>query len=241
MMELSEEVKIKFEGHAKCDWPREACGIVAVVKGRQYYFDCKNIAPGKEDFILDPVDFMRVEDFVTERAGTIVAIIHSHPFTRPRPSMADLQGCEQSALPWFIFSTPLNLWHSFEPSGYQAPLIGRPFKHGIFDCYSAMRDWYGRNLGITLKDYDRDPEWWKKGQDLLMGNFQSCGFVQVVDEPIEVGDVLLINIHSPVVNHCAVYIGNDQVFHQTMNRLSSREVYGGWLKKNTRMILRYKQ
>lgn len=241
MMELCEEIKIKFEGHTKVEWPREACGLVAVVKGKQQYFECKNIAPGKEDFILDPEDYIRVDDFVRSHAGEIVAVVHSHPFTSARPSMADLVGCESSGLQWFIYSSRGHEWNSFIPMGYKAPLIGRPFKHGVFDCYSAVRDWYGQNKGFNLPDFDRAPEWWKKGTDLIMDNFMSAGFVQIPESEIQEGDGLLINISSPVVNHCAIYIGNDQVFHQTMNRLSSREIYGGWLKKNTRMVIRYKK
>lgn len=241
MIELSEEVKIKFEGFAKEEWPRESCGLVAVVKGKQQYFHCRNIAPGKEDFILDPLDYIRVHDFVESHAGQIVAVIHSHPSTAAIPSMADKVGCEQSGLRWFIFSHKTGEWSLFDPSGYQAPLVGRPFKHGIFDCYSALRDWYKLKRGIEIPDYDRDQEWWRKGQNLLMDNFRSAGFEQTNESHLQEGDVLLINICSSVVNHCAVYVGDDQVFHQTMNRLSSREVYGGWLKKNTRMALRYKK
>ena len=240
-MILSDEVKQQFIQHAQRDAPREACGLVAVVKGKQRYYECKNIAKGINDFILDPRDYIRIDDLVSHDSGDIVAVVHSHPVSDSRPTMADRVGCETSGLQWDIFSLKTKLWHSFTPSGYVAPLIGRVFKHGVFDCYSALRDWYGQRLNINLPDFERQPEWWKKGDNLLMENFASAGFTEVVDGSIQVGDVFLMNISSVVVNHCAVYIGNDQVFHQMMNRLSSREIYGGWLKKNTRMVLRNKR
>lgn len=241
MIELSEEIKHAFKNHARREFPREACGLVAIVKGRQQYYECKNIAESNNDFILDPRDYIRVDDLVSSLAGDIVVVVHSHPVTSSLPSMADKVGCEQSGLEWAIYSSKegFDEWYQFEPKGYKAPLVGRTFKHGIFDCYSALRDWYFENMGVNIPDFERDVRWWDKGQNLLMDNFSKAGFYEVKDGTIERGDVLLVNVASPVVNHCAVYIGNDQVFHQTMNRLSGREIYGGLLKKNTRMTLRY--
>jgi proteasome lid subunit RPN8/RPN11 len=241
MITLTDEIKEKFIEHASRDFPREACGLVAVVKGKQQYYPCMNLMPGNDDFYLDPADFIKVEDFVSSHAGDLVAVLHSHPATPPVPSMADKANCEASGLPWFIYSIKTQEWNSFAPSGYKAPLIGRPYRYGIFDCYSALRDWYGEKLNINIPDFHREPKFWEKGQNIIIENFQKAGFEEVKDGSIQVGDVILANINSPIVNHCAVYIGNDQIFHQMMNRLSGREVYGGWIKKNTRMIVRYKR
>lgn len=240
MIEISKEVKEIFKTHALKDAPREACGLVAIIKGKQHYYECKNLSASDGDFILCPEDYRKVEDFVSSNSGDIFAVLHSHPTTKAKPSMADLAGCELSGLEWSIYSPVIDEWFSFVPTGYKAPLIGRVFKHGVFDCYSALRDWYQLNFGIVLKDFDRKQYWWENGDNLFMDNFREAGFEEVKDMSLEVGDVLLINFSSFVVNHCAVYIGNDKVFHQTMNRLSSREIYGGWLKKNTRTKLRYR-
>lgn len=241
MMEITPEIRLEFMQDAWKAKPREACGLLSIINGKQRYHPIKNIAENQADFLMDSQEYMAVEDFVESQAGDIVAIIHSHPASSELPSSMDKVGCEITGIPWAIYSTKTNEWHVFSPSGYKAPLIGREFKHGIFDCYSAMRDWYAETLSISLPDFQRAEKWWEKGQNLLMENFQSAGFEQVMDGSLHLGDVILCNIASPVVNHCAVYIGKDQVFHQTMNRLSSREIYGGLLKKNTRMVLRYKR
>jgi cell wall-associated NlpC family hydrolase len=167
--------------------------------------------------------------------------VHSHPSTSAKPTPTDLVGCESSGLPWLIYSLKTKEWCYFAPTGYRAPLIGRVFKHGVFDCYSAARDWYKEKLSLNLPDFEREDKWWEKGQNLFIDNFASAGFHPVEDGKPEYGDIILMNIGSPVVNHCAVYIGKDQIFHQTINRLSSREVYGGMWKKNTRLVLRYKK
>lgn len=240
MIELTQEVKEQFIAHALMEKPREACGLVCVVKGRQRYHICRNIADTPDDFILNPVDYMMVEDLMEEQAGDILAVVHSHIITGATPSMADKVGCENSGLPWAIYSPKTEEWFMFTPSGYKAPLIGRTYKHGVFDCYAGAQDWYKDKYNIALPHFDRVPQWWNKGFNLLVDNFPAAGFYEVKEENLKEGDVILFAIGSTVVNHCAVFIGKGQVYHHPVNRLSGREIYGGWLQKNMRMVLRHK-
>ncbi|WP_231117423.1 hypothetical protein [Piscirickettsia salmonis] len=40
-------------------------------------------------------------------------------------------------------------------------LLERPFLHGIFDCYSLIRDFYAVEKKIFLPDFPRQRSWWE--------------------------------------------------------------------------------
>ena len=219
--------------HARQVYPRESCGLIVVRKGKASYVGCNNLAIGTDQFAIDPKDYARAD-----RRGVILGVVHSHPNGSPQPSQADLVGCEASQLPWHIVGCPSGEWASFEPTGYRAPLVGRQWSHGVLDCYSIIRDWYKEARSIELLDFTRRDEWWHQGENLYLENYETAGFVPVDDEPLE-GDVLLMQVGSPVPNHAAIYLGDGLILHHLQNRLSSRDVYGGYWHKNTTHILRY--
>ena len=233
MMELLDELRAEILQHAKTEDPRECCGLVAVVKGRQRYFPCRNIAQTPDEhFVLD--GWHEVED-----KGEVVAVVHSHPKTNPAPSTADRVACEKSELPWFIVNPKTEGWGYCEPEGFELPYVGREFVHGIVDCYTLVRDWYAREYGIQLRDYDRRDRWWDHGENLYVENFQKEGFRKIPVEEVRQGDLILMNLVSPVPNHAAIYIGDQRVLHHVQGRLSSRDVYGGYYGKSTACALRH--
>lgn len=224
--------------HAADEFPREACGLLIVQKGRETYIPCRNIGVGTDQFVIHPEDYVRAD-----RLGEIVGVFHSHPHLPADPSQADKVACEASGLPWFIVSYPSGQWHETQPSGYMAPLVGRAWAHGVLDCYSVIRDWYRAERGIDLPNFDRFDEWWKRGQNLYLDNFGSVGFEAlgaVQSQDMEVGDVLLMQVASPVPNHAAIYLGDGLILHHLQGRLSSRDVYGGYWQKITTHILRHR-
>ena len=224
-----------IKAHAEVEFPRECCGLITIRKGKEKYLPCRNISPGTEQFSMHPEDYAKAED-----QGSITMIVHSHPNGLPSPSQADRVGCEASGLPWLIIGFPSLETYEFAPTGYQAPLIGRVFSHGVLDCYSLIRDWYQQKLNIELPDFERENEWWLKGQDLYRENFKKAGFHVIDESQIRKHDVILMQLGSNKVNHGAVLIDRDIILHHPMNRLSGREVFGGFWRKNAVLYLHHK-
>ena len=222
--------------HAKEQDPKESCGLLLEIKGKEKYFPCKNLSTySQQCFIIDPDDFVKAEE-----TGNILAVIHSHPVTPPIASQADKISCENSDLPWHIVNPKTEQWGYYEPSGYKPTLLGRPWVWGVTDCWSLVRDSYKQEKNIVLRDWDRPTT---PQQFLQKPLFESCawrtGFRELrPDEKLINGDVLLMSILSPTLNHVAIFLDGD-VLHHLADRISCKEPYNQWLLKCTGKRYRY--
>lgn len=258
-MRLSKKVMAAAAAHAEAEYPRECCGLV-VARGRALtYWPCKNIAnaPGQQ-FIVDPLDQAEAED-----AGALVALVHSHPDAPSTPSEADRVECERygagsGGLPWLIIEVREGVAKGstyFEPTGYRAPLLNRPFYHGTLDCYALIQDVYGREFGVTLPYFERRDGWWNEpdAPELYLDNVEACGFYRLKDsEPLKPGDLILMQMRSARANHSGVFLGDrplkeypglfpvaDCMIHHCYGHLSERVTYGGYWRDMTRAIYRH--
>lgn len=233
-MQFEPHIWDALKAHAAAEFPRECCGVVIVFRGRQQYRPCRNLAVGTDNFAIHPEDYAAADE-----AGEIVAIGHSHPNLPPTPSQADRVACEETRVPWLIVNHPVGTQFELKPSGYVAPLVGREWSHGVLDCYAIIRDWYRQERNIELLDFERRDQWWNRGENLYVENFEKAGFVEIPASDMEMGDVILMQVGSPVANHGAIYLGDGLILHHVQNRLSTRDVYGGFWQKNTVKTLRY--
>jgi proteasome lid subunit RPN8/RPN11 len=231
------------QAHAERDYPREACGLVIIEGGKERYVPCRNTAIGTDHFALAPEDYAAAED-----RGDITVVVHSHPDVPATPSQADRVSCEASGLPWTIISVmpdDAGQAHaadvvSIMPEGYQAPLVGREFAHGVLDCYTLVRDWYRRERDVDLPDFERHDDWWHRGEDLYMRHYAEAGFRPLAEpEAMEAGDVIVMQVRAAEPNHAGVYLGDGRMLHHLHGRLSTRDVYGGYWADVTRVVLRY--
>lgn len=218
-----------IRAHAQRESPKEACGLIVARGNKASIIEAVNIAESSQfEFEIAPEAWMQVAD-----DQEVIGIYHSHTNRDSNPSLADLSSCEATGLPWHIVD--MNGGYTrIEPSGFRAPLLRRPYVHGVHDCYSAVRDWFNWEWDLGLPDVDRDSLWWEKGQNLYLDNFEKYGFVRLIDQPAQIGDAFLIQMESKVPNHSAVYIGEGMIFHHVRGRLSCREPWGGfWLRHMT--------
>jgi cell wall-associated NlpC family hydrolase len=192
--EWTPEINAAALDHARELYPKEAAGIVE--DGR--YVRLENRAGDKaaDEIHLSDDDMLRV-------AGAQV-FFHSHPDGIGAPSAADMIYQEQLGIPFVIAVLPAVDVFAFGDQLGRAPLLGRGFRHGVHDCYAVIRDWY-EERGVHLPNGMRDWEWWSKGQNLYIENFERAGFYVI--EPSAAtrpGDVLLFTFHYKVPMHGAV-------------------------------------
>lgn len=227
--------------HAQAESPRECCGLlVATPAGELMYVPAINTHAGdagRDRFRLEDDAWLRADEL-----GTVAAVVHSHPNASANPSMADRAQCERSQLPWLIVGTPSGALVELQPSGWRAPMEGREFCHGVLDCYTLAQDWYWREWGLQLPDFDREDGWWDddKGTDLYMANFAAAGFVQLpAGAQLQRGDGLLMRVRSDRVNHAAVHQGDGYMLHHLYGQLSRRERYDWPWERRTALVVRH--
>lgn len=208
---FTKEVELAAKAHAAECYPEESCGLVV----NNQYLPMKNCASDPlNDFLIDPVHLIDIE---------VQAIIHSHPDADPVPSSADMRGQIDSAVPWGIFTVKRDYFGecNFSPILWfgdqvpKLPLIGRPFVHGVTDCYAIIRDVYKEELGIELPDFPRDWDWWMNDQNLYTDGFSKAGFYEIQQHELKKYDVVLssLGMRNGVANHGSIYYGDEMVLH----------------------------
>lgn len=248
-MQLSNTLKQQIIVASREAYPDEMCGVV--IGGE--FIRLENIATNPQThFEIDSKGLARLED-----QGEIEAYVHSHPDGTAMASAFDKHQIELHGKPWLICSYPDVDIQCFEPCGYQAPLIGRLYHHGWQDCYALIRDFYSREMGVELLDFERDDKWWesKDHASLYLDNYAKTGFIEV-NEP-QYGDVLLCNVgRTEHPNHAIIWLGdqwqlksevtepchgNTLFLHHPYNQSSKREIYGpNWLERTVK-VLRHKE
>lgn len=241
---LNDKARQAIIDHAKACYPRESCGVIV---GKEY-IACTNIAAHQAQFEICPIDLVGAS-----KEGKIRAYVHSHPDGSTNPSMPDRVQMNLHALPWIITNGIDIAIH--EPDSYTAPLLGREYHHGLMDCYTLVKDYYQRELGIYLNDYKRKDEWWTddSSESLYVNNFKNEGFLEV--DTIQRHDIVLARLgRTHYVNHALIFVGNGQfksehtqatigdslVLHHPYNRISIREIYGEQWRRRASIIIRHK-
>ena len=242
-MVLTKKAQAAIVEHAAESYPRESCGVIV----KRQYIPCKNIGSGNDQFIIDPRDLVRAEAI-----GRVDMIVHSHPDGDAAMSPADMQQIHKHGIPWAVVAYPGGEITICDPP--PAPLVNREYIHGSLDCFGIVRDYYARELGIKIADFERIDLWWEsEGDSLYLDNFKSQGFIEV--DTLQRHDVILCRVQpTRHINHALIYLGDDGtlsseinddaigdnlVLHHPYLRRSRREIYGNVWRERAAIIVRH--
>ena len=204
--------------YAEKEAPKEACGLLAVIKGQEKFWPCKNIAEGQYFHMM-----------------------LSHPEGSSEPSDGDKASCENIGYPYFIYSVNHKSWNEIKPSGWKAPsLIGRTWIWGKQDCWNLITDYFLEKKQINLKHWERP-----KSIKYFCENpyfekvLKGSGFIEVNKNKIQKNDVLLMQGSYKKLSHVALYLGNQLILHHEIKKLSCKELYDLEYIQATKKVYRY--
>ncbi|QNT58345.1 hypothetical protein AABM17_1616 [Neisseria musculi] len=226
---LTEEVRQKILDCAAAESPREMCGFIVFNYNGLEFFPVTNRAMyPDDDFEISADDWL-----LAEKAGEIVAVVHSHPGGEPFLSDADRQSQTHSGLPWLLVVDGRLKLFRFCPH-----LRGRIFEYGTADCGTLVRDAF-MLAGVDLPDHIRGDMDADAAAGYWVAHLQACGFRRIDDvAEICVGDVVLTALGGQA-NHAAFYLGGGEILHHAYGQLSRRELYNGYWRDCTHSVWRW--
>lgn len=149
---------------------------------------------------------------------------------------------EQDSIIYAQIDLTFRRCYEYFPSRYfeNRPLEGRPFIHGIFDCFTVVKDWFVRTHEIDLFWNNQRPfGWWETQDSLYLENASAAGFVPQVGL-VKPGDVLTFALGGSTVNHAAIYLGSGKILHHLGGRFSCEQILTPGLSNFRRSTWRHK-
>lgn len=223
---ITEELKQILINTAKKEFPKEMCGILFLNEENNVEFkQCDNLSD-------NPTELFEMDNSVLIDYN-VVAIVHSHTNGRNYLSKYDMRNQHLLNLDWVLVCGEQVI--KYRPI---EPLLGRPFEFNKQDCYNLFRDCYMLAGSDHLPNFEYPDNWYEQGMNLYVDRLPEYGFEKV--DNLEIGDVILFTIGSEIPNHAGVYLGDNLFIHHSIDRLSKRDIFGGYWLKNTHSIWRYK-
>jgi proteasome lid subunit RPN8/RPN11 len=217
----------KIKEHCLINPEIESCGLIIENAKGLMVEPCKNISEFPRHHFLISSEEQKEKEY----KGKLKAFYHSH-IDETDFSWLDKAVSESTKLDCLVYQIPTEKLLEYKPSGWKAPYVGRPFVPEIFDCYELVKDYYKKELNLTLgrpnHPFKSNPSsdikeltemGYYENNPWLFDYFTNNGFSEV--QSPEKHDILLIKtdtIKCPV--HCLIWFMRDRVLHQPGDRKS---------------------
>ena len=221
--------KLKIRSLASANICEETCGFV--LQDGEVVQVANKAEDRANEFVIDANAYAEFED-------RIKGVWHSH-LDLAGFSELDQQVISTDVLPWAVYCLRNDSWHQCNPIT-PAPLEGRPFVFGVYDCYSLISDFL-RSVDVQLPEWKRglwgewnqpnfcpfDVEWKNYGRPIMNQRYQR-------------GDILLMNLgdHPGHTDHVAVMIDRKHFLHHPSNGISRKATLGSYYQRRLNWVVR---
>ncbi len=105
MIRIPRDIMEAMERHAREEYPRECCGMLAGKdNGVTRIFKTRNRAPGLDEYELDPVEQVNAFEEIDRLSLKLLGVYHSHPNHPCYPSGLDISRAFYPETAFFIIS-----------------------------------------------------------------------------------------------------------------------------------------
>lgn len=118
--------------------------------------------------------------------------------------------------------------------------LGLGYLEGKHDCLSIIRKYYLQEWGIRIPNFARPNKFWNDpSMDFYRMYFRMCGFKLIFDEPLAVGDLLIMPLNTKLDTHGAIVVENNQILHHLPGGRSCLDPLNPRWANRANMIVRH--
>jgi len=238
-MILDDKIKLEIKAHALSHKDEEVCGFICFNNFTKEVYPCSNFHSSKSKFFtISPLDYVHAA-----KSGEILGVYHSHINDNLEFSLSDRLNSSNHSIPFILYNVGADKFVEYIPDDYEIPYIGRNFSYGKSDCFTLVKDYYKKELGITIIDNfeNRTEKWFEENSDTFLIGWKRDNpkFIEVIQPRKH--DILLFNYYRMIKapHHLGIYLGNGTFLHHPRDKYSTIDLYSDSFIKKTFMILRY--
>ncbi len=204
--------------HAIAEWPQESVGVLRRESDCLEYERLENRSRTPE----------LTWEALPEELIDSLAIVHSHPSGSEWPSRSDLECQAAAGLPFAVVpvvetncNPALRVLSPFWWPDTERPYLGRPYRHGVTDCYTLVRDWYQRERGLSLPPVAYGWGWHESDPGLNLYSVWSRreGWTEVEPSVAMPGDLVMLSMSDAgVADHAGVLLEDGLLLHHPSPR-----------------------
>lgn len=210
--------------HAESEPFIEVCGFVVLNKDLSISIhQQKNQSSTPEEcFEISPQKWI---DFSLK--NKILAVYHSHPKSKEKPSCQDIKMSEEMGVPYLIYSLITKNFFLYYPESYTPDsLLGRPYVKGLYECTCLFKDYFIQKMGINITKWNDN--YWLTEDDAeannLLDNILNKNLLKIEKNQIREHDVIVFQIKTNGRKHVGIYLGDDYFMHQCNNTSSRKQL-----------------
>lgn len=247
-MKLALNIKEHIKSHALTDQPHECCGLLVSTKEAMLAVKCKNQSESPlHAFSIGPFDYIKASN-----KGNIEAVYHSHNAIEDF-SETDKINSSSHQLKFIIYNIAHDSFSSFDPVAEKITYINKPFKIGVNDCYTLVRDYYKEKLNIPFPEGIENAYQQKSQREDMDGAIKAinaeslsthCRLEKVYiknKEDLKENDIIVLSFKgSQEPCHMGIYLKGEMFMHHPRNKHAITEKINNSFLKRIIYIYRYK-
>lgn len=208
----------------------EICGVLVERNGKLEAIQLPNMAQDKERAWSLPV------------ADYSYAKMFWHTHTRPDSldgfSDPDKHTGRVWEMPMCVYVCHTQKFHYWQPDGFRASIVGRPWSPVVFDCFALVRDAILEFFDVSVPDINRNFAHATRGIEAIEEYWSGAGF-EMVHRPA-IGRVAVINYGgSKFANHIGLLVTENWMLHQLRGTPSRVELFSEMWQKCTFFYMRH--